>query len=331
MSMEYCSVPYILPLKIFVKERDELPNANTEKDKSSELNFKGNEAREAYEEIISHVQSQHSSKTVQPKKIQSRNCNKPSKKIQVSINALFKAVEQGDEKLIKEQVNPNNVNIQDQFGWTLLMSSVVSGHLGITKKLLELGANKALVEKSGMTALQLALKNNNDNMVDLLRRYNLRTRSNKKTLTVVEDEDSDALSSFYCQVCKVNFEKTAQKKHDSSTLHIFNLKPKIDNTFYGISKQNKGYQIMLRRGWDDKSGLGSDKKGRRYPIKTVFKKDRIGLGHPNKSVARVTHTVLNEPGLSKTRKTEKQIGKKDLLRSLEKEKRKEIAIRRALS
>ncbi|XP_015433075.1 PREDICTED: G patch domain and ankyrin repeat-containing protein 1 homolog [Dufourea novaeangliae] len=150
------------------------------------------------------------------------------------------------------------------------MSAAYCGHLDIIEFLLSLGANKETREKSGLTAAQLALKKNYLNIVALLKK---KTANIGDNIQVQSNQDT----GFYCEICKISFHQTTWKKHETSTLHIFNTKPKLPNAMYGISRQNKGYQILLNSGWDDQAGLGPSGKGIKYPIKTCLKTDRKGL------------------------------------------------------
>lgn len=42
---------------------------------------------------------------------------------------------------------------------------------------------------------------------------------------------------------------------------------------YGIHPQNRGYQILKSYGWNEMRGLGKTGQGRKYPIKTMLKRD----------------------------------------------------------
>lgn len=365
--------------KTFVRETcDTIPTIFIEK-KDHCLRFKGDEAKKAYEEIISEqsdttLQSEHKHKL---KTFNNRNSiSKPfssneKKKNQftkekVTINAILKAVEQKDLKFLSKYVTWENVNLTDDFGWTPLMSAAYCGHLDIIEFLLNLGANKKAKEKSGLTAAQLALKKNYLNIVALLKKKSesisnktLQERDsendsekNADTLLQIKSEsvgllknykdnvhkDNDNIEEkfnegFYCKICKTNFYQTTWKKHETSTLHIFNSKPKLKNTMYGISKQNKGYKILLNCGWDEQGGLGPTGKGIKYPIKTCLKSDRKGLGQCNEKEYRVTHFKPKDPAAVSDFRTFKQkcLKKKDREKLLDREIRREKALRIALS
>lgn len=298
--------------------------------------------------------------------------NEKAKKNQIpeeklTINSILKAVEQKDLKFLLKHVTPENVNLTDDFGWTPLMSAVYCGHLDIIKFLLSLGANKNAREKSGLTAAQLALKKNYLNIVALLKKKT-DSKANKISAEMNMDKETknniailqarseliEPLTNyngnlheninnakeqlndgkgFYCEICKVNFYQTSWKKHETSTLHIFNTKPKLSNTMYGISKQNKGYQMLLSTGWDEQSGLGPSGKGIKYPIKTCLKLDRKGIGQSGENEYRVTHFKPGDTVAVSELKIFKQEGlkKKEREKLLNREVRKERALRIALS
>lgn len=355
--------------KAFVKSSNESHEILPEK-KNYDLSFQGEEARLAYEEIIkqegeiittkkptsirlksSNAQSILHTKSlldsVQPKKTYSAE----NTVLKVTINAILKAVEQKDLKYLQKHITAENVNVSDDFGWTPLMSAAYCGHLEVIEFLLQLGANRRIKEKSGLTAAQLALKRNHLNIVALLRKKhdftNIKNPTDKLEITetsknckesACNDEDNvkDKLqenTNFYCDICKRNFRETTVKKHETSTLHIFNTKPKLPNAIYGISKRNKGYQMLLNTGWDEEGGLGPSGKGIKYPIKTTLKMDRKGLGQLGEVESRITHFMPGDTNAIKNVRIYKQkpLKKRDREKLLNREARKERALRIALS
>ncbi|XP_067212101.1 G patch domain and ankyrin repeat-containing protein 1 homolog isoform X1 [Linepithema humile] len=282
---------------------------------------------------------------------------------QVTINTLLKAVEQKDLKFLQKHMTSENVNVSDDFGWTPLMSAAYCGHLEIVRFLLNLGANKKTRDRSGLTAAQLALKKNYLSIVALLKKKSdslssnnqistsspkisntnaLSTRSMPTDSSIEQDKDIcnvleqkaqfEQNTVFYCEICKTTFQETTLQKHESSTLHIFNTKPKLKHAMYGISRQNKGYRMLLNTGWDEEAGLGPSGKGIKYPIKTCLKIDRKGLGQLENEY-KVTHfkpgdaTAINSIKIPK----QKTLKKRDRERLLHREARKERALRIALS
>jgi len=277
----------------------------------------------------------------------------------VTINTLLKAVEQKDLKFLQKHMTTENVNVSDDFGWTPLMSAAYCGHLEIVQFLLNLGANKRTRDKSGLTAAQLALKKNYLSIVALLKKKSdsissvnqLSSNSNNTNILSINsmsiessmEHDKDNVmeekkrlkqnAAFYCKICKATFQETTLQKHESSTLHIFNTKPKLKYTMYGISRQNKGYRMLLNTGWDEEVGLGPSGKGIKYPIKTCLKLDRKGLGQLVENEYKITHFKPNDTTAINSSKVPKQkpLKKRDRERLLHREARKERALRIALS
>lgn len=371
-----------IPWKTFIRESSSVQDKSPER-QIHQLAFQGNEAKAAYEEIIN--QSSNSSvavirlKYLKSKAIGSQNnssinsvsINAQSKKTSVSeevlakvtINTLLKAVEQKDLKFLQKYMTSENVNVSDDFGWTPLMSAAYCGHLEIVHFLLNLGANKRIRDKSGLTAAQLALKKNYLNIVALLKKKTESVNNNQSSASIPrsnvstlpmrqmsiesskdskdrdvqnvteEKAQSQQNTAFYCELCKAVFQETTTQKHETSTLHIFNTKPKLKHAMYGISKQSKGYKMLLNTGWDEEGGLGPSGKGIKYPIKTCLKMDRKGLGQSVENEYRVTHfkpgdtTAINGAKASK----QKPLKKRDRERLLHREARKERALRIVLS
>ncbi|XP_028046749.1 G patch domain and ankyrin repeat-containing protein 1 homolog [Monomorium pharaonis] len=311
-----------------------------------------------------HAASQGNSGTssasvAQPKKITPSD-DSPAK---VTINTLLKAVEQKDLKFLQKHMTTENVNVSDDFGWTPLMSAAYCGHLEIVQFLLNLGANKRTRDKSGLTAAQLALKKNYLSIVALLKKKsemingvnqlstNIPSVNNINALTVRSmpmespmehnKEHNNAMeekirlkqnATFYCEICKATFQETTLQKHETSTLHIFNTKPKLKYTMYGISRQNKGYRMLLNTGWDEEAGLGPSGKGIKYPIKTCLKMDRKGLGQLVENEYKITHFKSGDTtAINSSKSKPKPFKKRDRERLLHREARKERALRIALS
>ncbi|XP_012277585.1 G patch domain and ankyrin repeat-containing protein 1 homolog [Orussus abietinus] len=358
------------PWKSFIKESPDVP-INSVKSPQSYLNFDSAEARAAYEEIVqqksdaTELPKENSNYHQEQPNLQTnkfvRSCGVTITRVaennstKVSTNSILKAVEQGDLIFLKQHLTPENVNVTDDFGWTPLMLAAYCGQPAIVELLLKLGANKRARERSGLTAAQLALKKNFINIVALLRKRNILektesqlswnfklkediidiTKSNAVNLQseILRQGERNKSTEFYCEICKSHFKETTIKKHETSTLHIFNTKPKLPSAIYGISKQNKGYKMLINTGWDEGGGLGPSGKGLKYPVKTVLKADRKGLGHPTDLEPRVTHFKPGDPSaiiLNKVPK-HKPFKMKDREKLLSKESKKERAIRIALS
>ncbi|XP_057323910.1 G patch domain and ankyrin repeat-containing protein 1 homolog isoform X1 [Microplitis mediator] len=212
--------------------------------------------------------------------------------IEINVNKILKAVEQGDIDYLIKHLNKENVNnIFDNYGWTPLMSAAYCGNKLIVEFLLKLNANKEYKNKCGLTAIKLAKKNNFNNIIELL-------ENDKEFLSKnlnINDNYNDSWN-FYCKICNKNYKETTVKQHEASIIHNLNKNFELPPAFnsYGLSKQNKGYQIMLNNGWDDRKGLGPTGTGFKYPVKTILKRDRKGLGKKPFDKPRITHFKSND-------------------------------------
>lgn len=93
---------------------------------------------------------------------------------------------------------------------------------------------------------------------------------------------------------------------------------------------NIGYQILKDTGWTESQGLGREGVGRKYPLKTVLKRDKKGLGS-EKQRAKVTHFEAGDTSAVRTVKKEKRSYFKALQERKKRDKKIENDIRRALN
>ncbi|KAL7287721.1 hypothetical protein TKK_0018109 [Trichogramma kaykai] len=304
--------------KNFVREKNENLSSNDDLKLKHDLDFKGDDAKIAYEEIISlESQTKNSKPKSALQKSDKQILLKPIEKtITTDVNVLFKAVERGDLKFVQEHFSKNNVNIVDPFGWTPLMTAAYSGHKEIVDNLICLGAKLKTKEKSGLTALDLAIKKQYHDIVNMLKQKKYKQTKKQSSNNSLTSENNEKVTDveLYCDLCELNYKESSKAKHDASILHVFNSKPKVKNTFYGISKQNKGYQIMLNTGWDEEGGLGPSGEGQKYPVKTILKRDRKGLGQGKQKDAKVTHFKPGDVNAVKHANFKSNIKKKEFSR-----------------
>lgn len=329
------------PLKIFVKESNNIEKAPVKK-VISKLGFQGLEAKNAYEEAISssNEKSQSDNKTKKtvprkkkffPKKNSNEdNFNHCEIKTNVSVNSIFKAIESNDLTFLKRNLHPDNINTVDEFGWTPLMSAAYSGNAEIVAFFLRLKAKRNIKDKSGLTAMNLALKNKFPNIVKLL--------SNDEKQKIINNSPVSAIITekinFFCNVCNSNFENITKTQHETSIVHIFNTKPKVPAAHYIVPKGNKGYQMLINSGWDEEHGLGPSGEGRKYPVKTTLKQDRKGFGLEEKTTPKITHFKPNDRLAIKTTiraPSERKLKKWQRDRHLQREAQREKNLRKALS
>lgn len=323
--------------KTFIKQSENVLQKVDEKFKG-QLNFHGEEAKIAYDKIIQETTNEKTNsklvvlkkELIRDNKVRKKSTTVKNKNVNININIILTAVEQNDLIFLQNNLSKSHVNIVDNFGWTPLMSAAYSGNIEIIKFLLKLGANKSLQDKSGHTALDFAIKKNHPDIVTMLKESNFKN----KITNLIEDDENEKIKEFYCDICKNNFKETSIKKHETSTLHIFNTKPELPDPMYGISKDNRGYQIMLNNGWEEKQGLGPSGSGLKYPVKTVLKRDRKGFGKDSTKNARVTHFQSCDPSSIahvKQFNIKKVFKRKDRDKYLTREAKRERALRRALS
>ena len=179
-------------------------------------------------------------------------------------------------RLVEDGVD---VNVCDAYGWTALMCASHAGHLPVIQYLVNHGAHMTATDDKGRTAVDIAKLAKQRHVVKFYENVGQGSDLcvNKKC------------SPFYCDVCQVEFKDTPIDAHNTSTVHLFNSGLKRKPTSYFLPESNKGFQMMLRSGWDKEKGLGSEEQGHKYPVKTVLKQDRQGLGTEAVGKARVTH------------------------------------------
>jgi hypothetical protein len=235
-----------------------------------------------------------------------------------------------------------DINEQDIYGWSLLMSAACAGANDCLQLLLRNGASPSLRDKKGLTAVDLAKKNGRKESVSILEEWTRLYGDRGILLIDLEEGDNDdntPTEPIFCEACNQSF--INQKSHLKSIAHlfssgVFNYDPE-GKTHYGIPESNIGFQLMVKKGWNKSSGLGRDGQGHKFPIKTILKKDRQGVGNERdkKQGSRITHfgpfdiTAIEGriPREERTVTTEKKAEFKRKSR----EKRKEIHYRRQLS
>lgn len=245
--------------------------------------LKGDEAKDFYDNLIQSTSSStHSTIEIRPSntqappsdtmRINKAPYSKPAKNF--SRIDMFKFAQEGDlESLSKgfSDTSEHDVNMRDGYGWSLLMCASCAGHASIVDYLLSNGALwKGVVDRCGLDAPKIAEKTGNIELAEYIRTY--RTEEEEDT-----NQDSEIGHCYYCEMCQTDITETPSD-HNVSTLHQFNCQHKPNLHSYSLPEGNKGFQMMLRKGWDPERGLGSTGQGHRYPVKTVLKQDRRGIG-----------------------------------------------------
>lgn len=266
-------IPFVSPSEDNVK--DSTSNS------SIETGLSGEEVSQFYNSVISAPSSQVLRKQ-KHSALKSKKAPSVPNGVKLSSDSIFRFAQEGNIDQIKKCVAAGySVDQQDAYGWTPLMCATCEGHSEIVSYLLKQSANPDIKCKSGMTPLDIAMKIKNNIIIELLQSGTTIDESPSCSTTELSTEEK------YCDSCKVHY-KVPIIAHERSIAHLFNAKKTKLSTYYHIPENNKGFQIMLKSGWDKNKGLGMNAEGRKFPIKTVLKKDRACIGK-HKEVAKVTH------------------------------------------
>ena len=185
----------------------------------------------------------------------SRKLRVPSSSNHRLVNEFLKHAQEGNVRQVQELLSDNSVDINacDQFSWTALMCASHGGQIHIVKFLLEKGALwRCLKDLQGRTALDLAKLSGHFDIVELLASYSSQTKSKDNNFR--REASSSKKTKFWCSICEQEFTDD-KKRHEGSTVHLFNIQRKPQRTFYYIPEGNVGYQMMLKSGWNEDQGL----------------------------------------------------------------------------
>ena len=212
------------------------------------------------------------------------------------------------------------------------MCAACAGQMPCVNVCLEYGADKIATNASGQTAEELARSAGYSDVADYIRSFDLeKLRQSRKS-----KESNLGFEPFWCDTCKTSFSAAEADSHKYSTVHLFNLGHKPVPPNYLIPETNKGFQMLLKKGWNIDSGLGPTGDGHKYPVKTVLKRDRKGLGVPGER-GKVTHFEKNDTQaiahmpLPERKMSARGYAKKDQKRKERQAKRWEIDLRRELN
>ncbi|XP_022125838.2 G patch domain and ankyrin repeat-containing protein 1 homolog [Pieris rapae] len=270
----------------------------------------GKEARKLYLEEVRNIED--------PYKVSNYESNVPEKLLRkrnidpsLTDQELFQSVQNNCIDVVKSTLDtfPDKIYLKDEFGWSLLMIACQANSVDIVKELIKRGIDTTVRDKAGNSAQSLVIQNKNIVLANILLMQASEDIKTKKTQVNIKKED------YQCPICSNSF-FSDREKHLSSTLHNINVsKGKKIPTTYVIPESNKGFQIMLKEGWDKDRGLGPDGTGSKYPIKAVMKKDRTGLG-------------LKKKEECSEKKSPRIVNKKFLKRQVHENKIMEIRFRR---
>ena len=342
--------------------------------RSKRTKISGEEARQFYEDVLLMPKESRSDKIRLKKKAESvkrrkRKDTKSQRKTRevkeiTSLGQMFLCVQEGDFEPIRSALSKGlyDINAADNFNWTLLMCAAHAGHMTIVKYLLDQGADwQHHTDRRGNNAADLARTAGHTNIAEFIESHN-RTSSNlylyershplqKLHGTMIEDcrekrhhlssnsATGQSSSSFYCEICKMTVElgSSTVSKHTTSTVHQFSCQHKPKVTPYGIPESNRGFQLLLKGGWNPEKGLGPEQQGQQFPVKTVLKQDRLGFGLPSKAKPRVTHFSAHDEAAVKSHRErvggekEQPPKKKDILNAAERDRKWERRMRRYMN
>lgn len=300
----------------FVPESSEKATQQSKCTERREAETSGEEARQFYEKLIS--ESVDSNETKQTYKVASSNKFEENHTIEGKTSQLpgllfsesdfLKAAQNGDIKVVKKCIKSGlEINCVDSYGWSALMCASHSGSKQVISYLLKKGINRHILDRKRRDAVYIARKAGHTHLANFIKRFD-----ESKVNCGHQDKQQTETVEFFCDVCNENVYQAEGENHETSTVHLFNrkLKPKPDS--FLIPPGNRGYQLMLKSGWDGEKGLGSRGQGQRYPVKTVLKRDRQCLGGDmekatKKKQAKVTHfgpfdqTAIKKQGERKLR------------------------------
>ncbi|KAH9503985.1 hypothetical protein Btru_067490 [Bulinus truncatus] len=197
---------------------------------------------------------------------------------------LLKSAQDGNLNEVKNLLSQGlNINYKDFYGWTALMCAAKEGHSEMVNCLLENGADLKIVNSDGHSAAWLAENARHHSLAEKLLNFS----PHEATSSLEHHEPTQ----FYCQTCKSEFYAADETCHVTSIVHLLNTSRKHSKHFYTIPETNKGFQMLLKTGWEKDRGLGPRGDGCKYPVKTILKQDRAGIGveESNKKKAKVTH------------------------------------------
>ena len=215
---------------------------------------------------------------------------------------IFKFCQNGKLEQMKQmlQVYGDNksekVELRDEFGWTLLMIAACSGHLAIVRLLLEAGANVDAKSTTGETVVELATKTGHDYVVKAIDDYCKQKGKSEK-------DKNDEVAEFQLQFQSNKIEQTKHQiectdcgvlvlesdliTHKSSITHQLKVgqfsseETRQLGSYAHVNRNFKGYQLLVKQGWNEHSGLGINEDGRKYPIVARPKPDRACIGLPH--------------------------------------------------
>lgn len=257
---------------------------------------------------------------------------------------LFQYAQDNEMELLQSALSGGHfdVDMRDNFHWTLLMIAAHAGHELIVEYLLERGAKWREYADRGMNAADLARSRGHIHVADLIEGFDSKRGNGgmeevkeKKSEQKRLDGGERGSRKFYCKLCQAVVTQSPRVSHNTSIVHLYSCQHHGSNVVpYGIPESNRGFQMLLRSGWNPDKGLGSHRQGHRFPVKTVLKHDRLGFGVPGGSgKAKVTHFSAHDQEAVRSHRGRHKKGKqlpknkKDILQEQHRERQWERRVR----
>lgn len=330
----------------------------------------GDEAKQFYEDVLSMPQQGIKTESIKPTGCRTLQRTHRKKKTVdknkgggfVSVSQLFRFAQEGDLVSLKPALQSGfegtyDINIVDNFDWTLLMCAAHAGHMDVVTYLLNEGAGwQEFVDRRGNNAVDLARKSGHFDIAETIENFerfedhhyhgdhtrNSHKRSRENNGDAGTKSKKKKSFSYYCKTCELNIVESSvcvPSSHDTSTVHQFSCQHHPRVSSYGIPESNRGFQMLVKGGWDPGKGLGSMRQGRQYPVKTILKRDRLGFGLSSKEggTPRVTHFSAHDENAVRTcrerarRESSPHKTKRERTRAVERERRWEIRMRRYMN
>lgn len=322
--------------KIFVRSSGtENDNEKVSTIKNPNVEIDGSSS-EFYNEIISTPSTpvtQNSKRRITRSKTKKIQIARETRKNEFDKNKFFKLAMSNNVDEMQTLINSSyniDLNATDNFGWTALMIASCENSCEAFKLLLDLGADLTVRDRKGNTAKSLAEKKQNFSILKIIHEH----LTEMKEESTYEDANNCHINEELkvCPDCGVEFKKSSSRSHHSSTVHLFSCKydTKCRIHSFGISRSNRGYQIMKRTGWDGNSGLGASGSGRLHPIRTTLRKPKSGLGI-KQSPSKVTHFKPNDLNAIRYRPPDRALTRREIHEQSLREKRQDQKLRQELS
>ncbi len=248
-----------------------------------------------------------------------------------SVKDLFEACEANDANTVRQCLRNGDVNVRDDYSWTPLMCAACAGSTEIVALLLDAGADASSRDRAGYTAYSLAAKKGHHDTARMLVRHRRESTERQNEREAPQVSRDQMTTTTFCDVCQVSHDSCCKRHHECSTLHQFSAGASSSvGTVYGIPECNRGFQMLLDGGWNRDRGLGPSGTGRKFPVKTVLKRDRLGLGAPGAEPARVTHRVPEVQDISKRKARKSTVVREENGRKRAAAVKQEVNLRLAL-